>query len=189
MSSLGPSSQPNTYHGNGERLQIEQWGVYSQLMIHCLLVFTSSLFSRRAWPPVTPINHRAQAESSRVPLRWLRQGLGHHKIHIKSEMGVLTPHSFPQCTSSASGYTAPSERLALLGVDVGFGLRPHRAASQPLCKQVCLNRSGASCLLRSPLAAHYFASEPLLLLALNSSVYTFCSVRYQSVHNHRPTNC
>lgn len=63
------------------------------------------------------------------------------------------------------------------------------SSSQPLCKQVCLTRSGANCLLRSPLASHYLVSEPLLLLALNSSVYTFCSVRYQSVDSHRPTNC
>lgn len=44
MSSLGPSTQPNTYHGNGERLQIEQWGVYSELMIHCLLFSPPACF-------------------------------------------------------------------------------------------------------------------------------------------------
>lgn len=133
---MGPSSQPpEAYHRNGERRQREReagGGVGDVFRANDSLptVFTSSLISSRA------INHRARAESCRGPLWWLRLGLGHHKIHIKSEMGVLTPHSFPQCTSSASGYTAPSERLALLGVDVGFGLRPPRAASRCVSKSV-----------------------------------------------------
>lgn len=156
-------------------------------MIHCLPL-SSSVFSRQPWPPVTPINHRAQAESSRVPLLWLRQGLGHHKIPIKSEMGVLTSHSFPQCTSSASSYTLLLWATGAAGCWCWFWLAASQS-SQPLCKQVCLNCSGANCLLRRPLAVHYLASKSLLLLALNSLVYTFCSLRYWSVDNHHPTNC
>lgn len=105
--------------------------------------------------------HLARWDSTRLPLRWLRQGLGHHWIYIKNPTGIWTPPPLPHthlisiklCTSLYNCW------LFLLFL----ALRSYRPASHCV-SIVCLNCFGTNCLLRSPLAVHGFTSKPLLLL-------------------------
>lgn len=122
------------------------------------------------WAGLPLVNHLAWWDSTRLCLWWLRQSPGHHWIYIKNQIGVWTPpphhhhpHTHTHTLNKHQVVCFPLYWWRCWLFVLFLALRSYRPASHCV-SMVCLNCFRANCLLRSPLAVHYFASKLLLLL-------------------------